>query len=599
MANKLFGTKLFATALTTFALASCQSESTLLEPSADNMRDVKLTVTASKGELTRTNLELNDDQKKILLSWNLGDLIQVCEEDGRFAGTLQVTSFADDAHTQAKFEGNVRVLDRDGNHNLSFYYLGTAAEYKGVKGRQMADMVYDLSTQTYTDVNALAANDLLLDECEVTVTKGNAEFKSLYMKRQFAYGRFTLLYNDDPLQFDANTVVSVNTEKGDIKTGATVDFPSEITANGGSSISLTTSENDFYVTFVPGSEESKIKFNVTINGNEYEGYSNPYLIEKNDFVRKAQGLTKAEALPINMRRTDGSDDEHNFSLIYNANYGSNDTWTDNQEGVGNSYTFTLSEYNKIFDETNEGYTFTGWNTKADGTGESLLPNSTLTVAYPDGIANVYAQWVKTTYNYTLVHEDNDGNEIIKEEFESDGDLTVTTKKDDAIQTAPEGYEFAGWALKENPTVPVETVTFTKDNTYIVVVPVWKEKEYNWQVKWVDDPTVGNVTYKTKWEKGTAPHSLLSAFPDEQEKEYPQYYYHNITKEGYKFVGWEYNGKMIETDKSGNWKFADVVMGKEASSTTSNPSPVYIYAKWEKIEDPNTVTTPGYGHGTFK
>ena len=77
MANKLFGTKLFATALTTFALASCQSESTLLEPSADNMRDVKLTVTASKGELTRTNLELNDDQKKILLSWNLGDLIQV------------------------------------------------------------------------------------------------------------------------------------------------------------------------------------------------------------------------------------------------------------------------------------------------------------------------------------------------------------------------------------------------------------------------------------------------------------------------------------------------------------------------------------------
>lgn len=598
MAKKHFGTKLFATALATFALASCQSESTLLEPAANNLRDVELTVTVSKGDMpTRTNLDLSDDQKELLLTWNKGDVIQVSETDGTYAGFLTVTDLIEDGK-KALFKGTVRTFDKDGEHTFTFASLGKDVEYTAKRGYPMENMVYDFANQTNEGVNGLAKNDLLLANGKVNINGGKATFNDLFMSRQFAYGRFTLLYNGKALAFDANTVVTINTDENDIKTGATLEFPSTITPAGGASISLATSENDFYVTLVPGSSESRLQFKVTVNGVEYEGYSNYYEIVKNDFYRRANGLEKGEALPINVKKTDGSDDTHNFSLIYNANYGSKDTWTDNQEGVGNSYTFTLSEYNKIFDETNEGYTFTGWNTMADGTGVSLLPNSTLTVAYPDGIANVYAQWVKTTYNYTLVHEDNDGNEIIKEEFESDGDLTVTTKKDDAIQTAPEGYEFAGWALKENPTVPVETVTFTKDNTYIVVVPVWKEKEYNWQVKWVDDPTVGNVTYKTKWEKGTAPHSLLSAFPDEQEKEYPQYYYHNITKEGYKFVGWEYNGKMIETDKSGNWKFADVVMGKEASSTTSNPSPVYIYAKWEKIEDPNTVTTPGYGHGTF-
>ena len=599
MANKLFGTKLFATALTTFALASCQSESTLLEPSADNMRDVKLTVTASKGELTRTNLELNDDQKKILLSWNLGDLIQVCEEDGRFAGTLQVTSFADDAHTQAKFEGNVRVLDRDGNHNLSFYYLGTAAEYKGVKGRQMADMVYDLSTQTYTDVNALAANDLLLDECEVTVTKGNAEFKSLFMERQFAYGRFTLLYNDEPLKFDANTVVSINTEKGDIKTGATVDFPSEITANGGSSISLTTSENDFYVTFVPGSEESKIKFNVTINGNEYEGYSNPYLIEKNDFFRKAQGLTKAEALPINMRRTDGSDDEHNFSLIYNANYGSNDTWTDNQEGVGNSCTFTLSEYAKIFDETNEGYTFTGWNTMADGTGESLLPNSTLTVAYPDGIANVYAQWEKTEYNWQFVWVDDTvfgENAVTYGKKNEAGSLpkTLGSAFPTDLEGNPwyknmvkDGYTFLGWEYKgkmvskngntySNKDIVVtelpETVIELNGNTYyqVFIYAKWEKATYDLVLNCYNNDGTDTKSVQTEYNK-TLPYTM---YADD---------WNVPTRTGYKFVGWGMTPDATETI---------------TSVTFTTPDPINVYAIWKKDVSGGSIVAPGAGGSDY-
>ena len=556
MAKNYFGTKLLATALATFALASCQSESTLLEPVAGNYRDVVLKGIVSKGDMTRTDLNLSSDHKKLLLTWNLGDKIQVSEQNGNYVGYLLVTGFADEEHTLAKFEGKVRMLDNDGTQTLSFAYLGKGINYEAKQGRTMTPYVYDFASQTNAGVNALAANDLLLADGDVEVKKGEATFATLSMKRQFAYGRFTLLYNDEPLQFDENTVVYVNTENNDIKTGATVEFPKTISPAGESSISLATSENDFYVTFVPGSVESKIKFNVTINGDVYEGYSNTYLIEKNDFYRKAQGLEVAEALPINVRKTDGSDDEHNFALTYNANYGSNDTWTDNQSGVGLSYTFTLSDYAKVFDETNEGYTFVGWTLNADGSGDILVPNATLKVAYPDGNATVYAKWKKTVYEYILNWEDKDGNPIDTKTVQSEEDpYKWAVKNDDAIQKAPEGYEFAGWADKANPTTPVEQVTFTKDRMEITVVPVYTEKTYTWKVQWKDDPAVGNETYKTKLEGGTSPHVLASVHPA------------NPTKEGYKFLGWEYEGKMVKSE-------TEVVM------TADNLNPI-IYAKWEK------------------
>ncbi|MDE7350566.1 MAG: hypothetical protein K2N25_05820, partial [Muribaculaceae bacterium] len=123
MAKKNFGTKLFAAALSTFALAGCQSESTLLEPAANNLRDVELTVTASKGELTRTNLNLSYDAKKLLLTWNIDDKIQVSEADGTYAGYLKVTKLIDGG-TTAEFKGIVSVLGDDGTHTFTFASLG-------------------------------------------------------------------------------------------------------------------------------------------------------------------------------------------------------------------------------------------------------------------------------------------------------------------------------------------------------------------------------------------------------------------------------------------------------------------------------------------
>ncbi len=660
MANKFFGTKLFAAALTTFALASCQSESTLLEPTANNLRDVELTVTVSKGEMpTRTNLNLSEDQKNLLVTWNKDEIIQVSEPDGTYAGYLTVTELLDNGK-KALFKGTIRTIDEDGTHKFTFAALGDGVEYSAKRGYAMDDMVYDFSSQVNSGVTALAKNDLLIADGDVEIKGGKASFNDLLMKRQFAFGRFTLLYNDQPLQFDANTVVYVNTENNDIKTGATLEFPKTITPAGNSSIALTTSKNDFYVTFVPGSSESKIKFNVTINDVLYEGYSNTYLIEANDFYRKAQGLTYGEALPINVRKTDGSDDEHDFNLTYNQNFGPKDTWTDTQKGVGFTYTYTLSDYDKIFnDKTNEGYTFVGWTVNPDGTGDVLLPNATLPVTYPDGNATVYAKWEKTVYEYTLNWETADGDPINTQTKETDEDpYKWAVENKQAEQEAPEGYEFAGWADKAvDPNTPVVEVKFTKDRREITVVPVYTEKDYNWTVTWkngYDDNPIKTKEYKgkdgsisisndypadpkrdgytfVKWDKyidklsKNETNVVITAQWKKDVINYVLTYHQNLngstlkqddqpdpatTADSYDFtvVKYEDLGPDWTSTTPAEYKFIGWNTQADGKGKTYSPGDLYkltkdqitgnLYAMWEEVKK-TTVSTPGYSHGEFK
>ncbi|MBD5260619.1 MAG: hypothetical protein HDS38_00620 [Bacteroides sp.] len=211
---------------------------------------------------------------------------------------------------------------------------------------------------------------------------------------------------------------------------------------------------------------------------------------------------------------------------------------------------------------------------ADGTGESLLPNSTLSVAYPDGIANVYAQWEKTEYEYTIIFEDGEGNQIASESFKAEDPYTITVKdyEHQAIDGVPADRELLGWAKKEAKTAIVETLTYDSDHMVWTVVPVYKE--FVWTVTWVDE----DASLPKYGTKKTSSYEKSKYF----DKTFPVA---KPTKDGYKFLRWELDGKEVK----------DVV---NTILLTSDKLEVTIVAKWEKIEDPNTVTTPGYGHGTF-
>ena len=87
--------------------------------------------------------------------------------------------------------------------------------------------------------------------------------------------------------------------------------------------------------------------------------------------------------------------------------------------------------------TRTGYTFTGWNTKADGSGTSCTNGQTIT---PTANLTLYAQWEKI---YTITFNANGGS----------GTMSALTLKEGASQKLTSnsftrtGYTFTGWNTK--------------------------------------------------------------------------------------------------------------------------------------------------------
>ena len=87
------------------------------------------------------------------------------------------------------------------------------------------------------------------------------------------------------------------------------------------------------------------------------------------------------------------------ALHYDANANTATGDTPDSEGVTDG-TITVSKNGYA----NVGYTFTGWNTKPDGTGSTIQPGDA--VKLPAGGMTVYAQW--ETVEYPLVYDLNGG-----------------------------------------------------------------------------------------------------------------------------------------------------------------------------------------------
>lgn len=484
MSNRFWGAKLLPSAFLALSLAACQSESPVLETSTDNMSEITLTGTISKGEMnTRTNLGLDDNGQTLIMTWNMGEYIHVSYKDGTYLGHLEVTGFADEAHTLANFVGKIKAIPTNGDHDVYFYTLGSEHEYTGERGEKMTEMSYDFENQTSTDANALAAHDLMLTPGVIHVNGGNATFENLRLKRQFAFGRFTLLYDGTPLSFGSEgAVVTIDTEAEDIKTGATISFPENITASRGEeAIKVSASQNDFYVTFVPGSAEGKIKFNVTVNGEKYEGYTNrTHLIDKNKFFRKNEG----GAYPINVKHVDGSDDQ--FKLTHHTNI-PNKEWSYTaygSMGASKDAIFTVVNYSDISEFTNfqyDGYHFLYWSDNADGSGATYNADDQITLRYDENVGysslrkDIYAIWEKDfDYKVILKYSDTDKREIPQTSPEAS--IKVSLPGKDNPTPTKEGAEFLGWVDEDNPNgePQKDSWTLTKDKPSVTLIPKFND-----------------------------------------------------------------------------------------------------------------------------
>ena len=208
------------------------------------------------------------------------------------------------------------------------------------------------------------------------------------------------------------------------------------------------------------------------------------------------------------------------------------------------------------DPEKDGYTFKGWNTKADGTGETVTAETVVTDEM-----EVYAVFEQkpAPIEEVRVIFDVDG---VKSEVKVVKGEAIGSK----LPAAPEkeGYTFKGWNTKADGTgeaVTAETVVTDEMEVYAVFEqnPVPIE-----EVKVVID--VDGVKTEVKVIKGEAIGSNLPADP---------------TKEGYTFKGWN-----TKADGTGETVTADTLVSDDLE----------VYAIFEKTETPKDPEKPDPGKG---
>ena len=123
------------------------------------------------------------------------------------------------------------------------------------------------------------------------------------------------------------------------------------------------------------------------------------------------------------------------SVTYNAGGGTGGT-TDANVTPQADYVIRTDEEAGV---ERQGYTFTGWNTAADGSGTAYQPGETIN---PQEDTTLYAQWTPAP-RYSVTYNANGGTgEYTDPDIAEDSPYTVKTLAQTGI--AREGYTFTGW-----------------------------------------------------------------------------------------------------------------------------------------------------------
>ena len=174
-----------------------------------------------------------------------------------------------------------------------------------------------------------------------------------------------------------------------------------------------------------------------------------------------------------------------IEVNYHQNFTEGTSWT--QTGLKSGNTVKIKDYATVWpNSSREGYTFTGWNTKPDGSGDSYVANSEEVLKTS---IDLYAQWEQ---NYTVIFDANGGawgdNAPING-YTLDNDRTQATSGTlfassivSPVVTPTNGQKnFLGWATSRdssnllqlaNPTV-ADLKNWTNTNgTTITLYAIW-------------------------------------------------------------------------------------------------------------------------------
>ncbi len=235
-------------------------------------------------------------------------------------------------------------------------------------------------------------------------------------------------------------------------------------------------------------------------------------------------------------------------IVYNAN-GGNGIMADTEGVTDQIVQIATNTF------TRDGYTFTGWNTKADGSGTSYSEGDDFALLSTPTI--LYAQWQanpsKITYNA------NGGAGTM-------ADTTGVT--DQTVQIATNtftraGYTFTGWNTKANGT----GTDYSEEANYVLT-----PNDLTLYAQWSANPS--RIVYNANGGTGSMPNT------EGVTDEVVQISANTFTRDGYTFTGWNTKADGSGTSYSEGDDFALV------------PDSATLYAQWEKIEEiPEAPATP--------
>lgn len=127
-----------------------------------------------------------------------------------------------------------------------------------------------------------------------------------------------------------------------------------------------------------------------------------------------------------------------YSVTYNANAtGATGSVTDTEKYAKGAEATVMSNSFR-----NGDMVFLGWNTKADGTGKTYYPNSTVEIT---GNVTLYAQWGDKASTVSVTYHSNFGTDVAQSAAAVANNSKITVEAYNALNL-PErtGYSFVGW-----------------------------------------------------------------------------------------------------------------------------------------------------------
>lgn len=226
-----------------------------------------------------------------------------------------------------------------------------------------------------------------------------------------------------------------------------------------------------------------------------------------------------------------------------------------------------------------GYTFKGWNTKADNSGTSYAPNATGTVQWNAADNVLYAQWEEGgEAQFTIVHSSDKSEETL--------DVTDYPGTLDITERVTDGYIYGG--------------LYNEDFSEVYDEDGWKEDysgDYNGKAL---TPTAGDVYYLKEVPSTYLRPKTLSFYNGEDDKTHADVKYSYmitiVDSLNYAYAGFDINGASWKTAVNNDTVYEELEAVTNKGTSTLNPSNFASVDSGYIVCDDVTSALKGYQQG---